>query len=51
MDIQDNSWSLEEMNYTLSLVVAVPKLGVVPCLLRVLLSVMDNWTTCMCIEL
>ena len=25
MAIQDNSWSLEEMNYTLSLVVAVPK--------------------------
>ena len=24
MAIQDNSWSLEEMNYTLSLVVAVP---------------------------
>ena len=34
MDIQDNSWSLEEMNYTLSLVVAVPKLDpeVIPCL-------------------
>ena len=47
MDIQDNSWSLEEMNYTLSLVVAVPKLDpeVIPCL-RVLLTVMDNWTTC-----
>ena len=25
MAIPDNSWSLEEMNYTLSLVVAVPK--------------------------
>ena len=46
MDIQDNSWSLEEMNYTLSLVVAVPELDVLQCLLRVLLSVMDNWTTC-----
>ena len=46
MAIQDNSWSLEEMNYTLSLVVAVPELEVIPCLLRVLLSVMDNWTTC-----
>ena len=36
------------MNYTLSLVVAVPKgyQEVIPCLLRVLLPVMDNWTTC-----
>ena len=46
MAIQDNSWSLEEMNYTLCLVVVVPELEVIPCLLRVLLSVMDNWTTC-----
>ena len=41
------AWSQEEMNYTLSLVVAVPKgTEVIPCLLRVLLPVMDNWTTC-----
>ena len=48
MAIQDNSWSLEEMNYTVSLclVVVVLELEVIPCLLRVLLSVMDNWTTC-----
>ena len=45
MAIQDNSWSQEEMNYTLSLVVAVDT-EVIPCLLRVLLPVMDNWTTC-----
>ena len=46
MAIQDSSWSLEEMNYTLCLVV-VPELEVIPCLLRVLLSVMDtDWTTC-----
>ena len=38
MAIQDNSWLLEEMNYTLSLVVAVPELEVIPCLLWVLLS-------------
>ena len=51
MDIRDNSWSLEEMNYTLSLVVAVPELEVIPCL-RVLLSVMDNWATvCTCVEI
>ena len=46
MAIQDNSWSLKEMNYTLSLIVAVPELEAIPCLLPVLLSVMDNWTTC-----
>ena len=53
MAIQDNSWSLEEMNYTLSLVVAVPKGSreVIPRLLRVLLSVMDSWTTCVEIEI
>ena len=46
MAIQDKSRSLEEMNYTLSLVVVVPEPEVIPCLLWVLLSVMDNWITC-----
>ena len=48
MAIQDNSWSLEEINYTLSLAVAVPELEVIPCLLSSGIAVYDGQLDYMC---
>ena len=48
MATQDNSWSLEEMNYTLSLVVAVPELEVIPCMPSSGIAVCDGQLDYMC---
>ena len=48
MATQDNSWSLEEMNYKLSLVVAVPELEVISCMPSSGIAVCDGQLDYMC---